>query len=171
MEWLNGMGSLLKNKTWNVVDRPEGKNVIGSRWLYKKKHGIARVEPERYKVKLVARGFTQREGIDYQVFAHVVNHVSIRILMSAFVNKDLELEQMDVKTAFLHGTLEQELYMEQPEGFKVNKEKDQVCLLKKSLYGLKQSPRLWNKRFHQFMKEHQLLRSEHDSCSYVKQVE
>lgn len=177
-EWLkwNGsmeeeMDSLTKNKTWNVVDRPEGKKIIGCRWLYKKKPGIPGVEPERYKARLVARGFTQREGIDYQeVFAPVVKHVSIRILMSAVVNQDLELEQMDVKTAFLHGTLEQELYMEQPEGFEVDEEKDQVCLLKKSLYGLKQSPRLWNKRFHQFMKEQKFSRSEHDSCVYVKEV-
>ena len=76
---------------------------------------------------MVARGCTQKEGIDYQeVFAPVVKHVSIRILMSVVVNQDLELEQMDVKTAFLHGTLDQELYMEQPEGFEVNQGKDQV---------------------------------------------
>lgn len=91
--------------------------------------------------------------------------------MSAVVNQDLELEQMDVKTAFLHGNLDQELYMEQPEGFEVNKEKDQVCLLKKSLYGLKQSPRLWNKRFNQFMIDQKFNRSGHDSCVYVKKVE
>ena len=175
-KWNGSMGeeidSLARNLTWDVVDRPKGKKVISCRWLYKKKPGISGVEPERYKSRLVARGCTQKEGIDYQeVFAPVVKHVSIRILMSVVVNQDLELEQMDVKTAFLHGTLDQELYMEQPEGFEVNQGKDQVCLLKKSLYGLKQSPRLWNKRFHQFMKKQNFLRSEHDSCVYVKRVE
>ncbi|CAA7015031.1 unnamed protein product [Microthlaspi erraticum] len=166
------MGSLAKNRTWVIVDRPKDKKVLGGRWLYTKKPGIPCVELKRYKSRLVARGFTQREGIDYQeVFAPVVKHVSIRILMSAVVNQDLELEQMDVKTAFLHGDLDQELYMEQPEGFEVNKDKDQVCLLKKSLYGLKQSPRLWNKRFNKFMMEQKFLRSERDTCVYVKKVD
>lgn len=175
-KWNGAMGeemdSLTKNRTWDIVDRPVNEKVISCRWLYVKKPGIPGVEPERYKARLVARGFTQREGIDYQeVFAPVVKHVSIRILMSAVVNEDLELEQMDVKTAFLHGDLDVELYMEQPEGFEVNAGKDQVCLLKKSLYGLKQSPRLWNKRFHKFMSDQGFQRSEYDSCVYVKAVD
>ena len=90
--------------------------------------------------------------------------------MSTVVKDDMELEQMDVKTTFLHGELDQVLYMEQPEGFEVNPEKDKVCLLKKSLYGLKQAPRQWNKKFHAFMMSLQFARSEHDSCVYVKEV-
>uniref|UniRef100_A0A1J3F7G4 Retrovirus-related Pol polyprotein from transposon TNT 1-94 n=1 Tax=Noccaea caerulescens TaxID=107243 RepID=A0A1J3F7G4_NOCCA len=176
VEWNDSMGeemtSLAKNKTWIIVDRPKDKKVIGCRWLYRKKPGIPEVELRRFKSRLVARGFTQREGIDYdEVFAPVVKHVSIRILMSAVVNQDLELEQMDVKTAFLHGDLDQELFMEQPEGFEVDKDKDQVCLLKKSLYGLKQSPRLWNKKFNQFITGEKFIRSHQDSCVYVKKVE
>ncbi|KAG7567097.1 Integrase catalytic core, partial [Arabidopsis thaliana x Arabidopsis arenosa] len=111
------MDSLIKNGTWILVDRPKDRKVIGCRWLFKIKPGIPGVESKRHKARLVARGFTQKEGIDYQeIFAPVVKHTSIRILMSVVVNKDLELEQMDVKTAFLHGDLEEELYMEQPEG-------------------------------------------------------
>ncbi|CAA7045319.1 unnamed protein product [Microthlaspi erraticum] len=150
-EWNDSMGdemtSLAKNRIWILlIDLKTRKSLVA--------------------------GFTQREGIDYdEVFAPVVKHVSIRILMSAVVNQDLELEQMDVKTAFLHGDLDQELYMEQPEGFEVDKDKDQVCLLKKSLYGLKQSPRLWNKKFNQFIIGEKFVRSHQDSCVYVKKVE
>ena len=142
-KWNGAMGeemnSLLKNGTWTLVDKPADKKVIGCRWLFKLKPGIPGVEGQRFKARLVARGFTQKEGIDYQeIFAPVVKHISICILMSVVVNLDLELEQMDVKTAFLHGDLEEELYMEQPEGFESPNEKEKVCLLKKSLYGLKQ---------------------------------
>lgn len=141
-KWNLGMGdemtSLWKNLTWDIVDRPTDKTVISCMWLYKKKPGIPGVEPERYKARLVAIGFTQKKRIDYdEVFAPVVKHISIRILMSVVAQNDLELEQMDVKTAFLHGELDQPLYMEQPEGYVMDESKDQVCLLKKSLYGLK----------------------------------
>ncbi|CAA7059282.1 unnamed protein product [Microthlaspi erraticum] len=165
------MESLWKNNTWIIVDRPKDKKVISNRWLYRLKPGIPGVELKRHKARLVARGFTQQEGIDYdEVFAPVVKHISIRILMSLVVQEDMELEQMDVKTSFLHGDLDQELYMEQPEGFEVNPGKDQVCLLKKSLYGLKQAPRQWNKKFDTFMKNQKFTRSGHDLCMYVKEV-
>ena len=145
--------------------------MISCRWLYKIKPGIPGVESKRYKARLVARGFTQKKGIDYEeVFAPVVKHISIRILMSIVVADDMELEQMDVKTAFLHGELDQVLYMEQPEGFEADPNKDQVCLLKKSLYGLKQAPRQWNKKFNAFMMDQGFTRSLHDSCVYVKEV-
>jgi len=175
IKWNGGMkeeiDSLLKNGTWDIVEWPKEQKVISCRWLFKLKPGIPGVEAQRYKARLVARGFTQQKGIDYEeVFAPVVKHISIRILMSAVVKDDMELEQMDVKTTFLHGELDQVLYMEQPEGFEVNPEKDQVCLLKKSLYGLKQAPRQWNKKFHAFMLSLQFARSEHDSCVYVKEV-
>ena len=173
--WNSGMKdemeSLLKNETWEIVDRPDKQKVISSRWLYKKKPGIPGVEPERFKARLVARGFTQRKGIDYdEVFAPVVKHISIRILMSVVVKDDLELEQMDVKTAFLHGEIDQPLYMEQPEGYVHDENKDQVCLLKRALYGLKQAPRQWNRKFNAFMIDHGFVRSGHDSCVYVKEV-
>ena len=105
------MDSLRRNETWILVDKPVNRKIISCRWLFKIMPGVEGVEPERHKVRLVARGFTQKEGIDYQeVFAHVVKHVSIRMLLSLVVNRDLELEQMDVKTAFLHGNLEEDLY-------------------------------------------------------------
>ena len=84
---------------------------------------------------------------------------------------DLEVEQMDVKTAFLHGDLEEEIYMEQPEGFQAPGKEDLVCRLKKSLYGLKQAPRQWYKKFESFMTEHKFMKTESDHCVFVKKYE
>lgn len=93
--------SLEENKTWNLDDLPEDKKAIGCKWLYKKKPGIPSVEPPRYKARLVAKSYSQREGVDYQeIFVPVVKHVSIRLMLSMVVDKDLELEKLDVKTAF-----------------------------------------------------------------------
>lgn len=165
------MNSLRRNHTWDLVDKPVNRKIISCRWLYKVKPGIEGIEPERHKARLIARGFTQEEGIDYQeVFAPVVKHVSIRMLLSLVVNLDLELEQMDVKTAFLHGNLDEDIYMQEPEGYVLKGKEHRVCLLKRSLYGLKQSPRQWNKRFDQFMKKKGFCRSEHDMCVYTKKL-
>ena len=96
----------------------------------------------RYKARLVAKGYAQREGIDYnEVFSPVVKHSFIRILLALVTQYLYELNQLDVKTAFLHGNLEEEIYMAQPLGFKVTGKEKLVCKLEKSLYGLKQSPR------------------------------
>ena len=123
----------------------------------------------RFKARLVAQGFTQREGVDFnEIFSPVVKHRSIRLVLALVAQLDLELEQMDVKTTFLYGDLEETIYMRQPEGFEVKGKEDQVCLLQRSLYGLKQSPRQWNKRFDHFMLENGFSRSKHDSCVYYK---
>ncbi|KAK2437580.1 secreted RxLR effector protein [Trifolium repens] len=160
------MLSLEKNQTWKLVPLPENKRVVGSKWVFKKKDGIPGVEAPRYKTRLVAKGFTQVEGIDYnEIFSLVVKHCSIRVLMAIVNQYDLELEQMDVKTAFLHGELEETIYMQQPEGFVEDKSK--VCLLKKSLYGLKQSPRQWYRRFDEFLLKGGFVRSNYDSCVYM----
>jgi hypothetical protein len=120
---------------------------------------------------LVAKGYSQREDIDFnEVFSLVVKHSSIRVLLSMAALFDLELEQLDVKTTFLHGELEEQIYMHQPEGFKIQGKEDQVCLLKKSLYGLKQSPRQWYKRFDTFMIGHGYSRSEYDNCVYHRKL-
>ena len=133
------MESLEKNHTWILIDRPEGERTIGCKWIYKIKPGVPGGENKRYKGRIVAKGYSQIEGIDYhEVFSPVVKHVTIRLLLSMVVHQNLELEQLDVKTAFLHGNLDERILMEQPEGYKKG---DKVCLLKRSLYGLKQSPR------------------------------
>jgi uncharacterized protein (UPF0303 family) len=95
-----------------------------------------------------------------------VKHTSIRTLLALVALFDLELEQMDVKMAFLHGELEEKIYMKQPEGYVVEGKKNHVCLLKKSLYGLKQSPRQWYHRFHSYVTSHGLERSSYDACVF-----
>lgn len=99
---------------------PKNQQVIGCKWVYKRKHGIAEVEEPRYKARLVANGFSQREYIDYnEIIALVVKHVSIRILLEIVAHEYMELEQLDVKTAFLHRELEETIYMKQPHGFEI----------------------------------------------------
>ncbi|KAG8483625.1 hypothetical protein CXB51_023496 [Gossypium anomalum] len=137
--------------------------------VFKKKEGTLGVEEPRYKVRLVAKGYSQIPRADFiDVFSPVVKHSSIRALLGIVAMHDLELEQLDIKAAFLHGELEEDIYMQQPEGFTVSEKEDYVCLLKKSLYGLKQSPRQWYKRFDSFMTFHDFKRSSFDSCVYFK---
>lgn len=109
------MDSLQKNHTWDLVKKPRGRKVIGCKWIYKRKPGIPGIEEPRYKSRLVAKGYAQKEGVDCnEILSPVVKHVSIRYLMSTFVNEDLELEQLNVKTTFLHGDLEEEIYIYEP---------------------------------------------------------
>ncbi|KAH9648425.1 retrovirus-related pol polyprotein from transposon TNT 1-94-like protein [Citrus sinensis] len=163
------MASLRKNKTWTLVKKPVDQKLVGCKWIYKIKEGVSEAEPARYKARLVAKGFTQREGVDFnEVFSPVVKHNSIRILLSITAYNDLELDQMDVKTAFLHGDLSEKILMEEPEGFVEDGSEDMACLLNKSLYGLKQSPRQWYLKFDEFMITHGYNRSKFDSCVYFK---
>lgn len=165
------MKSLHKNQTWDLVQLPKGKKTIGCKWVYAKKEGNPGKDNIRFKARLVAKGYAQKEGIDYnEVFSPVVKHSSIRILLALVAQFDLELAQLDVKTAFLHGDLEEEIYMSQPDGFKVTGKENWACKLKKSLYGLKQSPRQWYKRFDKFMAEHGYTRSQFDHCVYFRKL-
>jgi len=153
------------------VKPPKDQKVIGCKWVFKKKDGSPGVDAAHYKVRLVAKGFSPREGIHFnEVFSPVVKHSSIRLLLAIVALFDLELEQLDVKTAFLHGDLEEQIYMNQPKDFVVEGKEDHACLLKKSLYGLKQSPRQWYKKFNSFMIGHNYSRSNYDSCVYHKKL-
>ncbi|KAJ9675533.1 hypothetical protein PVL29_024456 [Vitis rotundifolia] len=139
--------ALEKNGTWTITDLPVGKRPVGCKWIFTIKYK-ADGSVERFKARLVARGFTQSYGIDYQeTFAPVAKMNTIRILLSLAVNQDWCLQQLDIKNAFLNGNLEEEVYMEIPPGFEGSMAKNQVCKLQKSLYGLKQSPRAWFDRF------------------------
>ncbi|KAG8501441.1 hypothetical protein CXB51_003771 [Gossypium anomalum] len=127
------------------------------------------MQEEMESLHKTKHGIFQVPGVDFtDVFSPIVKHSSIRALLGIVAMHDLELEQLDVKTAFLHGELEEDIYMQQPEGFTVSEKEDYVCLLKKSLYGLKQSPRQWYKRFDSFMTSHDFKRSSFDSCVYFK---
>ncbi|WVZ05356.1 hypothetical protein V8G54_018702 [Vigna mungo] len=157
--------ALKKNSTWRLVDLPKGKKVIGSKWIFKKKEATPGGEKAMYKARLVAKGFTQIEGVDYhEIFAPVVKHCSVRVLMAIVAHCNLHLEQLDVRTTFLHGDLEETIYMKQPDGFAVD---DRVCLLQKSLYGLKQSPRQWYRKFDDFLIKLNFKRCNYDDCVYT----
>ena len=156
--------------TWDLVSFPKGRKAIGCKWIYKKKFGVDG-KLERYKARLVAKGYSQREGVDFgEIFSPVAKLTSIRFLLSIVVAYDLEIEQMDVKTAFLHGDLEEEIYMQQPDGFVVKGKEHLVCRLKRSLYGLKQSPRMWYQKFDAFALK-MGFRSEDDHCVYFKVID
>ncbi|KAE8669591.1 hypothetical protein F3Y22_tig00112230pilonHSYRG00138 [Hibiscus syriacus] len=166
------MESLNHNRTWELVPLPEGKKPIGCKWVYKKKPVVTEKEGEKFKARLVAKGFSQQKGVDYdEIFSPVVRHTSIRAVLALVASWDLHLEQMDVKTAFLHGDLEEQIYMRQPEGFTQPGNEHLVCRLKKSLYGLKQSPRQWYKRFDSYMIKIGYNRCEYDCCVYVKSLD
>ncbi|PKI75267.1 hypothetical protein CRG98_004307 [Punica granatum] len=124
----------------------------------------------RYKARLVVKGFNQKKGVDFEeIFSPVVKMSSIRVVLALADSLNLEIEQLDVKTTFLHGDLEEEIYMEQPEGFRVKCKKHLVCRLRKSLYGLKQAPRQWYRMFDSFMLNHGYKRTTSDHCVFVKQ--
>ena len=134
------MDSLHKNHSWELTPLLKGKKALHNKWVYriKQKHDGSK----RYKARLVVKGFQQREGVDYtEIFSPVVKLTTVRLVLSIVAAEDLLLEQLDVKTAFLHGELEENIYMVQPEGFLSREKKDLVCKLKRSLYGLKQAPR------------------------------
>ena len=134
-----------------MVEFPDGRKLVGSKWVFKKKLNVAG-KVEKYKARLVAKGYSQVEGIDFgEIFSLVAKMTSIIFLLSLAATFDLEVEQMDVKTTFLHGDLNEEIYMKQPAGFSVKGKKELVCQLKKSLYGLKQSPRMWYQKFNTYI--------------------
>ena len=158
--------SIIKNRTWTLVPRPANRNIVSCKWVFKHKlDENGRII--RWKARLVARGFTQVYGMDYlDTFAPVAKMASLRILFAVAAEEDLEIQQMDVITAFLGGNLEEEIFMEQPEGFMIGNG-DMVCLLGKSLYGLKQSARIWNIRIHRYLKAIGFTQSQSDHCVYI----
>ena len=111
--------SIMKNDVWEVVPRPEDKSVVTSKWLYKINHG-SNGSAEKYKARFVARGFSQKEGIDYDdIFAHVAHYTTIQSIITLVATQGWSLQQMDVQTAFLHRSIKEEVYVEQPLGFEV----------------------------------------------------
>ena len=137
------MEALEKNEAWDLVELPDGRKPDGSKGVFKKKLNAA-VKVEKYKYRLVSKGYSQVEGVDFgEIFSHVAKLTSIIFLLSLAASFDLEVEQMDVKTTFLHGNLYEEIYMKQPERFTVKGKRELVYKLKMSLYGLKQSPKMW----------------------------
>ncbi|PKI50935.1 hypothetical protein CRG98_028665 [Punica granatum] len=139
--------SILRNHTWELVDLPTGCKPLGSKWIFKRKMK-ADGSIDKYKTRLVIKGYKQKEGLNYfDTYSPVTRINSIRMILAIAALRNLEVHQMDVKTAFPNGDLDEEIYMEQLEGFVAPGNKMKVCKLVKSLYGLKQAPKQWHEKF------------------------
>ena len=169
--WIKAMdseiNSLRENDTWDITSLPKNRKALRCKWIYKiKRNPDGSID--KYKARLVAIGYSQKEGIDYnKTFSPVAKLSTIRILLSIAANEGLSLRQFDVSTAFLYGTVKEEIYTRQPKGY--NDGTSNVCRLKKSLYGLKQAPKCWNECIHNFLIETGFLQSDADPCLYVLQ--
>ena len=163
--------SLMENDTWELVNLPEGRKVVGCKWIFRVKYdGKGKVE--RFKGRLVAQGYSQKYGIDYdETFSPVARYSSIRTLLAFAVEMGMQIHQMDVVTAFLNGDLKEEIYMQQPPGYIQSGTEMLVCKLKKSLYGLKQSPRCWNEKLCEHLKSLEFKESAADPCIFIRQQE
>ena len=162
------MDSIYSNQVWDLVKAPNDIKLVGCNWVYKRKRGIDG-KVETFKTRLVTKGYTQKEGIDYdETFLSIAMLKSIRILLSIAAHYDYEIWQMDVKTAFLNGNLEEEIYMMQPESFIAKNQEHMVCKLKRSIYGLKQASRSWNIRFDQANKSFGFEKNLDKPCVYKR---
>lgn len=154
------------NNTWTLVEKPKSVKVIGCKWVFRVKD-----EPTglRYKSRLCAKGYAQTKGMDYdETFSPTVRYDSIRVLLSIAAEQNLEIMQFDIKTAFLYGELNEQIFMTPPEGLQCAP--NMVCKLNKSLYGLKQAPRCWNTKFNTVLEKFGFVKSLADQCVYVGQV-
>ncbi|MCO5593034.1 hypothetical protein L7F22_047039 [Adiantum nelumboides] len=163
------MAALDVNETWKLVPLPDGKKSIGCKWVYKVKHN-ADGSISRYKATLVAKGYAQTYGIDYEeTFSPVAKMAIVHTVIAVAASKGWLLHQMDVKNAFLHGDLQEEVYMEQPQGYEEHP--SYVCKLKKALYGLKQAPRAWHARIVAYLVAIGFHMADADHSLYVRKNE
>jgi transposase InsO family protein len=170
--WINAMTdeiiSLQENDTWELVERPKDRKVINTRWVF---HIKRRIDGsiEKRKGRFVAKGYTQLPGIDFnETYAPVVSHTAIRLIIALATQYDFTIHQMDVKSAFLHGKIDMELYIEQPEMFEERDRKAWVYKLKKGLYGLKQAGRIWNETLHDHLTQHGYMPLASEQSVYIK---
>lgn len=167
-KWLIAMETELRsieeNNTWSAVELPKGRTAIGCRWVFKIKRGETENDI-KYKARLVAQGFTQKFGVDYdEIFAPVTRSSTFRTLLAVASARKLFVQQFDVKSAFLNGTLSEEIYIKPPPNFT---EMNKVLRLHKSLYGLKQAARVWNQTLNKAMSKEGFMQSKHDECLYI----
>lgn len=161
------MSALISNHTWDLVPKPLTANIVGCRWLYRHKFdSCGRLD--RYKGRLVAQGFSQQPGLDFDdTFSPVVKPATIRTVLSIAVSRHWPIHQLDVKNAFLHGDLAKTVYMRQPPGYVNPQFPDHVCRLKKALYGLKQAPRAWYQRFAVYISSLGFRSSKSDTSLFI----
>ncbi|PRQ16261.1 putative RNA-directed DNA polymerase [Rosa chinensis] len=170
-EWRAAMteeiNALLKNNTWTLVPPSSSQNTVGCKWVFRVKRK-SDGSIERYKARLVAKGFHQQQGIDYgETYSPVIKPATIRTVLSIAVSRGWSLRQLDVKNAFLHGVLTEDVYMVQPPGFVDQSRPSHVCKLNKALYGLKQAPRAWFQRMSTFLLSVGFSQSLADSSLFI----
>jgi len=173
-EWQKAMQEEIymieKNCTWELVDRPSSKNVIGVKWIFRTELN-ADSTINKYKARLVVKGYAQIYGVDYSdTFAPVARMDTIRFLFVVAAHRNWKVFQLDVKSAFLNGILQEEIYVEQPAGFVTQGKEDKVYLLKKALYGLKQAPRAWYGRIDDYLTGSGFQKSLSEATLYVKRI-
>ena len=157
-----------QNGVWDLVELPEGCKRVDCKWVFRTKHD-SNGNIEWYKAKLIAKSFTQKDGVDYnETFSPVSKNDSFRIIMAMLAHYDLDLYQMDVKTVFMNGNLEKKVYMDQPEGFSVEGKENMVCKLKKSIYELKQASQQWYLKFNDIITSFRFKENTVDQCIYLK---
>lgn len=172
-EWRMAMNeeitAINRNETWELATLPKGKKPIAVKWIYKAKKNF-KGEVEKYKARLVAKGFTQKAGIDYdEVFAPVARMETVRLIIAMAAQQRWKLYLMDVKSAFLNGVLEEEVYVNQPQGYIIEGQEDKVLKLKKALYGLKQAPRVWYNCIDEYFQKNGFTKSPYEHALYVKE--
>jgi hypothetical protein len=170
--WIKAMEEELdqieKNETWELVPRPKDKNMIGTKWVFRNKLNEDG-QVTRNKERLVCKGYAQVEGIDFEeTFSPVSRMEAVRLILAYACSKRIKVYQMDVKSTFLNGELEEEVYIEQPEGFILSEKEDYVCRLKKALYGLKQAPRAWYSRLDRYLQQQGFRKGNADNNLYIK---
>ena len=171
-KWVNAINEELKsmeqNGVWDLVKLPNNCKQAGCKWIFKTKCN-AKCNIEQFKARLVGKGFTKKQGIDYtETFSPISKKDSLTIILALVAHYDLELHQMDMKTAFLNGNLDEEIYIEQLERFTKKGKEHLACKLKKSIYGLKQASRQWYLRFNDTITSFGFKENAVDQCIYLK---
>jgi hypothetical protein len=159
-----------KNDTWQLVDRPQNRKIIGVKWVYRTKLNVDG-SINKHKARLAVKGYSQVFGVDFsETFAPVARLDTIRMLLALAAQNAWKIYQLDVKSAFLNGYLEEEIYVEQPEGFKVEGREDKIYLLRKALYGRKQALRAWYSRIDEYLQGLGFVKSPSEATLYVKEA-
>ena len=172
-QWIEAINSEItsieENKTWSIATLPKDKKPIKTKWIFKIKRN-SNNEIERFKARLVAKGYTQQKDLDYnETFAPVIKQQSLRLLLAIAVEQECMIHHIDISTAFLYGEIEEEIYIEIPEGLDNYQDKSKVLKLNKALYGLKQAPRAWNKKLVATFQSFGLTQLQTDNCIFHKE--
>lgn len=160
--------AIQKNETWELVDLPEEKKAIGVKWVFRTKyHSNGTID--KHKARFVVKGYAQQQGIDYEdTFSPVARFETIRTLLALAAYLRYSMYQFDVKSAFLNGELQEEVYVTQPEGYIIHGKEEKVYKLKKALYGLKQAPRAWYSKIDSYFLDNGFERSKNEPTLYLK---